>query len=81
MREEKSNMTKQQLLKPVNAILACDFLCLACTAMLDDVLPREVFRRVHPMFGLILIACVASHVFLNWAWIKNTMLKRAKSAA
>jgi hypothetical protein len=47
MREEKSTMAKQQLLKPVNAIMAR----------------------------------VASHVFLNWTWIKNTMLKKSKSSA
>jgi hypothetical protein len=73
-------MTKQQLLKPVNSIMACVFLCLACTALLDDAIPRKVYEVVHPVLGYAFLACVASHVFLNWNWIKNTMLKKAKSA-
>jgi hypothetical protein len=74
-------MTKQQLLKPVNAIMACVLLCLACTALLDDAIPREVYAVVHPVLGYTFLACVASHVFLNWSWIKNTMFKKAKSKA
>jgi hypothetical protein len=74
-------MTKQQLLKPVNAIMACVFLCLACTALLDDVIPRQVYEVVHPVLGYTFLACVASHVFLNWTWIKNTMLKKGKPSA
>jgi hypothetical protein len=74
-------MTKQRLLKPVNGIMAFIFLCLACTALLDDVIPRDKYEVVHPLLGYTFLACVASHVFLNWSWVKSAMLKKAKPKA
>ena len=71
-------MNKQRLLKLVNTFMAIDFVCLAGTALLDDVLPREIYRIVHPVFGFTFLACVASHVFLNWNWIKSNILKKEK---
>jgi L-asparagine transporter-like permease len=69
-------MNKQRLLKPVNTILAIDFICLIITVFLNDVLPRNVFSVVHPLFGFILFICVIFHVNLNWSWIKMNLLKK-----
>lgn len=71
-------MNKQKLLKPINMIMAADFICLAGTAMMDDVLPREIYRIVHPIFGYLFLACVVSHIFLNWNWIKSNILNPKK---
>jgi hypothetical protein len=70
-------MNKQSLLKPVNTIMATDFLFLVTTALLDDVIPREVYKILHPVLGFTFLACVLCHVFLNWAWVKNNILKKA----
>lgn len=73
-------MNKQKLLKPVNSVMAIDFVCLAGSALLDDVIPRETYRIVHPVFGYIFLVCVVSHLFLNWAWVKSNIFKAGGDA-
>jgi hypothetical protein len=64
-------MTKTKFLKILNPVMAVDFICLAATALLDDVIPPEIYGRVHPVLGFFLVFCVLVHVVLNWAWIKS----------
>ena len=70
-------MKKQSLLKIVNSIMALMFICLVTTALLDDVIPRDIYVRVHPLAGYIFAGCVVCHVILNWAWIKANVLKKS----
>ena len=72
-------MNKQKMLKTVNTILIIDFICLIITALLEDVLPRNIFSVIHPLFGFILLLCVIFHVYLNWGWIKMNLLNKRKS--
>ncbi|MFA6856497.1 MAG: hypothetical protein WCR31_04740 [Treponema sp.] len=69
-------MTKAKFLKIVNPLLAVDFLCLIGTALLDDVIPREIYGVIHPVFGYIFAVGLIVHVFLNWNWIKTTYFKK-----
>jgi len=67
-------MNKQKLLKPVNVVMAIDFVCLSGTAMLDDAIPKDIYGIIHPIFGYIFVLCVVFHVFLNWAWVKSNFI-------
>jgi len=67
-------MNKQKLLKPVNVMMAIDFVCLSGTAMLDDAIPKDIYGIIHPIFGYIFVLCVVFHVFLNWAWVKSNFI-------
>lgn len=70
-------MTKQNLLKIVNSIMALMFIGLVTTALLDDVIPYDIYVKVHPVFGYIFTGCVICHVILNWAWIKANIVKKS----
>jgi hypothetical protein len=70
-------MKKQNLLKIVNSIMVLVFICLVTTALLDDVIPRDIYVKVHPLCGYIFTACVVCHVILNWTWIKTNIFKKA----
>ena len=67
-------MNKQKLLKPVNVMMAIDFVCLSGTAMFDDAIPKDIYGIIHPIFGYIFVLCVVFHVFLNWAWVKSNFI-------
>lgn len=70
-------MNKQRALRIINAVLLVDLLALVSTAMLDEVLPPEVFSTVHPMLGFTLVLLAITHLVLNWGWIKANYLKKA----
>jgi hypothetical protein len=69
-------MNKTAILKVLNPLMAVDFIFLVCTALLSDVIPREIYVVVHPVLGYIFAACVLAHLILNWSWIKNNYLKK-----
>jgi len=71
-------MNKQSILKVLNVFLLFDFLCLLVTVLLNETLPKEVFFKIHPIFGSILLFLVVAHLVLNWSWIKNSYIKRKK---
>ncbi|MFC1582390.1 hypothetical protein ACFL4W_02505 [Planctomycetota bacterium] len=66
-------MKKRFILRAVNLVLALSFLWVAGTAVLHDQL-IEVFHKLHPAGGFIMIAMVIAHLILNWGWIKNNYL-------
>ena len=72
-------MNKQKALKMINVLLILDFLGLVSTVVLNDVIPRELFFRLHPAFGITLVVLVIIHVILNFTWIKTTYFKTKKS--
>jgi hypothetical protein len=71
-------MNKQKVLKVVNILMAIDLIALVTTAMLDETLPPEVFARVHPLLGLILVTFVIIHLILNFSWIKSSYFAHKK---
>ena len=71
-------MNKLKALKPVNCIMILDFICLIVTALSDDVIPHDVYRVLHPVFGYVFLACVVIHVFLNWGWIRTNVFGSSK---
>ena len=74
MKEFDLNM--QKALKVVNPIMAIDFVLLAITALSDDIIPKDIYKIIHPIFRYTFLACVLSHVYLNWTWIKNNFFKK-----
>jgi hypothetical protein len=69
-------MNKQKLLRPVNITLGCLFICVVTTALLDDVIPSDVYSVLHPVLGYSLAVCALSHIYLNWNWIKMNILRK-----
>ena len=71
-------MNKRNLLKIVNILIALLILNQATTALIHDLLPRDVFEFLHEGGGVILFVAVLIHVYLNWAWVKSNILKSRK---
>jgi len=71
-------MNKQKMLKTVNTILIIDFICLIITALLEEVLPQNVFSVIHPLFGFILLLCVIFHSLLELGMDKDESIKEEK---
>jgi hypothetical protein len=71
-------MNRQTVLKFLNVFLLLDFLCLVATVLLNETLPRNVFYRVHPIFGSVLIILVVLHLILNWNWVRSSYIKKGK---
>ena len=65
-------MTKRNILKIINVLLAILLLNQATTGMLHDLLPHSVFEIMHKGGWLMVIAAIA-HVYLNWAWVKANL--------
>lgn len=75
------HMKRAQLLKFVNPLLALGFIWVAGTAVLHSVshelIPFEIYVKIHPIGGYVFTVLVIAHVILNWAWIKANFLKRS----
>jgi len=71
-------MNKQKFLKPINTIMAIDFILLDGTALSDDIIPKDIYKIVHPIIGYVFLFCVLSHVFLNWNWVKANIFRNTK---
>ena len=71
-------MNKRNLLKIVNILIALLILNQATTALIHDLLPRDVFGFLHKNGGVILFVAVLIHVYLNWAWVKSNILRSRK---
>ena len=64
-------MTRNQLLKILNPILAVLIVTQALSGLLADHLSHEVFEFIHIGGGITLVTAVVLHVIFNWAWIRN----------
>jgi hypothetical protein len=75
-------MKKNTLLKVVNPLLALSFFAQAVTglsiSLFIESIPYEPFEAIHEIGGYTMIALVLIHLILNWNWVKNSLLKRAK---
>ena len=74
-------MNKAKLLKIVNPILAL----LALHQVVNIVALRlgagGLAHELHEWNAYALVAVAAFHVYLNWSWIKSSLLKGQKPAA
>lgn len=69
-------MNRQTALKMVNFLLALVFTLQAATGLMSSKLPYELFRPLHQYGGWALTGLVCVHLFLNWSWIKNSLLQK-----
>jgi hypothetical protein len=70
-------MSKQKLLMIINPLLALFLLNQAATGLLHNVLPHGVFEFMHKG-GWILFILGIIHVFLNWGWVKSSLIPGGK---
>jgi hypothetical protein len=73
-------MKRNTALKILNPLLGLLMLNQVSTALLHDLLPRQVFHVLHKQGGLVLAAVAALHLILNWNWIRANF-GRARSAS
>lgn len=75
-------MAAKNALKVVNVLLALVFLSLAVSGLVQGLfghpIPYEIFRLAHPLSGYLLTLLVASHLWLNRAWVKTTYFGKKK---
>lgn len=73
------------MLRYVNMPLVLSFLVQAGTALIifsEIKLPnKELVFAVHEYNGLALICLAATHIYLNWGWIRTTFFPAQKRAA
>ena len=78
-------MNKSQMLRYVNMPLALSFLVQAGTALtifFEIKVPnKDLLFEVHEYNGLLLIALVSVHIYLNWGWIRTTFFPAKKRAS
>ena len=67
----------------VNILMLLLFLSTAVVgtvkAIFPDSIPYELFRAVHPKFGVAFFILAIVHIALNRAWIKATFFNKKKS--
>jgi hypothetical protein len=71
-------INKQKTLKVVNPIAGVLFIIQAGTGIFHNVIPYEIFSKVHGLSGYVFAAAVAMHIILNWSWFKTAFGKRKK---
>jgi len=74
-------MNAQKALRVVNLCLALDFLVVALLGVFHELVPWDLFTAVHPVAGFLLVALVATHLYLNRKWIVQTYLKKRSAKA
>ncbi len=72
-------MNKMSALRVVNAALLFSFILQAATSIIIfmkmKVPHRELVFETHEYNGLFMIILAATHIALNWGWIKANFLK------
>ena len=68
-------MKRNDMLKIVNPVLAVLLLSQLLSALLSDVVPKEVFEIWHEGGGVCLAIIAGLHLILNWGWVKTSFLK------
>lgn len=62
-------------LKIVNSILFISFLIQAFSGLWLFLADSEIIAVIHKYNGLLLIILIATHITLNWNWVKTVLLK------
>ena len=63
-------MKRNTALKILNPILAALVLYQALTGIFRALIPLAVFEVIHPAGGIALALVAATHLSLNWNWVK-----------
>lgn len=70
-------MKRQNLLKIINLILLLDFILIASTAILHElIIPTGLYGLLHALPGFLFVILIIFHLILNKAWLKNTYLHK-----
>ena len=69
-------MTKAKALKILNPILLILFLDQALTGIFHELIPYELFAKVHGVVGYVLAVAAVTHLVLNWSWFKSNFFKK-----
>jgi len=69
-------MSRTNMLKYINPVIAIFIVSQLLSALFSDILPDEIFEAWHKTGGILLLIGVLLHLFLNWGWVKSTYLKR-----
>lgn len=82
IKKKEKDMTRLQLLKIVNIVLALSFFAVSIPGIIQFVtqgaIPYSTFRAVHPIAGTIFTLAAFTHIALNFKWIKVNYLKKKK---
>lgn len=70
---------KTRLLRIVNPIIGILLIGQAGSGIFHEVIPYEVFEKVHGTAGYLFVAGVTVHIILNWSWIKTNLLPRPRT--
>jgi hypothetical protein len=80
--KKEKDMTRLQLLKIVNIILALSFFMVSIPGIIQFVtqgaIPYSTFRAVHPIAGTVFTLAGFTHIALNFKWIKINYFKKKK---
>lgn len=65
----------------INPIIALLVLSQAVTGLnvFFDFLDDKTFIAIHAVGGYLLLVLVSVHLVLNWFWVKNVFIKKAKN--
>jgi len=69
-------MNRTNMLKYINPVIAILIVSQLISALLSDILSKEIFEAWHKGGGLLLFIGILVHLVLNWRWVKSTYLKR-----
>jgi hypothetical protein len=69
-------LNKQKALKIVNPLAGILLLSQAVGGMAHDVIPYEIFSRVHGPAGFAMTLVIVVHIVLNWSWFKTAFAKK-----
>jgi hypothetical protein len=69
-------MSKNQWLKWINGLLLILVIWVAGTGIFNKIIPDELYEKIHPTGGILLLLSVIVHLGLNWNWVKATYLKK-----
>jgi hypothetical protein len=69
-------VSKNQMLRIINLALAALIITQVSSGFLMDEIGETAFDIVHVGGGLLLVACVLAHTWLNWGWVKSNYFRR-----
>jgi hypothetical protein len=74
-------MGRNTALKILNPVLGLLLVSQVTTGLSGEALPHEVFEVLHEGGGILLAIVAATHVVLNWNWIRANYGRKPKADA
>lgn len=68
-------MKKQTVLKIINPLALVLFIIQALTGITHELIPFELFEKLHGTTGYLLVIVVMTHILFNWNWFKTAFRK------